>query len=51
MVAVPDKEGLKNADLGIPTYGEENRIMRIKSKKRSGNWGLNWMRNRTQSHS
>jgi hypothetical protein len=23
MVAVPDKEGLKNADLGIPTYGEE----------------------------
>ncbi len=23
MVAVPEKEGLKNTDLGIPTYGEE----------------------------
>jgi hypothetical protein len=23
MVAVPDKDGLKSNDLGIPTYGEE----------------------------
>ena len=37
MVAIPDKEGVKDADLGIPTYGEETGLdQEVYEKLRSG---------------
>ena len=37
MVAIPDKEGVKDVDLGIPTYGEETGLdQEVYEKLRSG---------------